>query len=105
MTDFDQPDPARAGDPADRNLQSGRAEPCRRQFREPGIYRQCRRHRRAAAAGSDPHPRHGKEDAVLSGLDLGAVRPGPGGSAEGNHAVLSALALCASPSSMPTGSR
>ena len=44
-----------------RDLQSRRAEPRRGQLREPGIYRQCRRHRRAAASRGDPHPRHGEE--------------------------------------------
>jgi len=34
-----------------------------------------------------------KEDAVLPGVHFGAVRSGAGGPAEGNHAVLSALAL------------
>ncbi len=90
---LDQPDPADAADQADRDLQSRRAKPCRRQLREPGIHRQCRRHRRAAPAGGDPHPRHGEGDAVLPGLDLGALRPGAGGAAAGDHAVLSALAL------------
>ena len=90
---FDQPDPAGAADQPDRDLQSRRPEPRPGQLREPGIHRQCRRDRRAAAAGSDPHSRHGERDAVLSGLDVGTVRPGAGGSAEGNHAVLSALAL------------
>ena len=33
---------------------------------------------------------HGEEDPLLPGLDLGAVRPGAGNAAEGNHAVLSA---------------
>ena len=32
MTELDQPDPADAADQADRDLQSGRPEPCRRQF-------------------------------------------------------------------------
>ena len=90
---FDQPDPADAADPADRDLQPRSPEPCRRQFRKPGIYRQCRRHRRAATIGSDPDSRHGKGDAVLPGIHFGAVRSGSGSPAEGNHAVLSALAL------------
>ena len=90
---FDQSDPADAADQADRDLQSRGPKPCRGQLREPGIYRQCRCDRRAAAAGGDPHSRHGEGDAVLSGLHLRTVRPGAGSAAEGNHAVLSALAL------------
>ena len=34
LTDFDQPDPPRAGDPARRDLQSRRAEPCAGQLRD-----------------------------------------------------------------------
>src|SRR5882672_10875382 len=90
---FNQPDSADATNPADRNLQSCGPEPCRRQLRKPGIYRQCRRDRRAAVAGSDPDSRHGEGDAVLSGIHLRVVRTGAGGSAEGDDAVLSALAL------------
>ena len=74
-------------------------------FESPEYTANADAHRRAAAAGGDPHPRHGEGDAVLPGLDLGTVRPGAGSSAEGDHAVLSALALCASPSSTATGSR
>ena len=57
------------------------------------------------AARGDPHPRAREEDALLPGLDLRAVRPGAGDAADGDDAVLSALALRASPSSTPTGSR
>ena len=62
-------------------------------FESPEYTANADAHRRAAPAGGDPHPRHGKGDAVLSGVDLGAVRPGAGSAAEGDHAVLSALAL------------
>ena len=62
-------------------------------FETPEYTANADAHRHAAAAGSDPHSRHGKEDAVLSGLDLGALRPGAGSAAEGDDAVLSALAL------------
>ena len=62
-------------------------------LRGAGIHRQFRRARRAAHPRSDPHPRPGKEDALLPGLHLRALRPGAGDPAEGNDAVLSALAL------------
>ena len=42
---------------------------------------------------------------VLPGFDIGTLRKGAGNPAKGNHAVLSALALCGRQSSMPTGSR
>ena len=57
------------------------------------VHRQLRRARRAAPARGDPHPRPGEEDALLPGVDLRAVRPGAGDAAEGDDAVLSALAL------------
>ena len=57
------------------------------------------------AARGDPHPRAREEDALLPGVDVRAVRPGAGDAADGDDAVLSALALRASPSSTPTGSR
>ena len=59
-------------------------------LREARVHRQRRRHRRAAPARGDPHPRHGEEDALLPGQHLRAVRPGAGITAEGNDAVLSA---------------
>ena len=74
-------------------------------FESPEYTANADAHRRAAAVGGDPDSRHGEGDAVLSGVDLGAVRSGPGGSAEGNHAVLSALALWRWPSFTATGSR
>src|SRR5882724_6842839 len=83
---FDQPDPADAADPADRDLQPRSPKPCRRQFRKPGIYRQCRRRRRAATIGSNPDSRHGEGDAVLPGIHFGAVRSGSGSPAKRNHA-------------------
>ena len=89
-----QPDPHRAAGAARRDLQSRRAEPRRGLVRGAGIHGQCRRHRHAAAAGGDPHPGAREEDALLPGLDLGALRPGPGDPAEGDDALLSALALC-----------
>ena len=89
-----QPDPHRAGDPARRDLQSRRAEPRPGQLRDRRIHRQCRRARHAAPARGDPHPRHGRARALLSGLDLGALRQGPGDAAERDHAVLSAQPLC-----------
>ncbi|MGY4464030.1 hypothetical protein ACVWYI_008043 [Bradyrhizobium sp. LB13.1] len=62
-------------------------------FESPRIHRQCRWDRRTAAARGDPHPRPGEGDPVLPGLDLRALRPRSGDPAEGDHAVLSALAL------------
>ena len=62
-------------------------------FESPEYTANADAHRRAAPAGSDPHPRHGEGDAVLPGLDLRALRPGAGDPAEGDDAVLSALAL------------
>ena len=70
----DQPDPAGAGNAARRDLQSRRPEPCAGELRDAGIHRQRRRARHAAAARSHPHPGHGREGAVLSGLDVGALR-------------------------------
>src|SRR5271165_6136694 len=90
---FDQSDPPGTADQAYRDLQPRRPEPCRRQLREPGIYRQCRRRRRAAPPGGHPHPRTGEGDPLLPGLDLRALWSGAGDPAEGDHAVLSALAL------------
>ena len=63
-------------------------------FETAGIHRQRRRAGHAAPAGSDPHSRPGKKTALLSGLDLGAVRQGAGDAAERDHAVLSAQPLC-----------
>ena len=90
----DQPDPPRPGNAARRDLQSRGAEPCPGEFRDARIHRQRRRHRHASPARGDPHPRAGGQDALLSGVDLGALRPGPGGAAERDDALLSALALC-----------
>ena len=59
----------------------------------------------AAAARGDPHPRARGQDPLLPGLDLRALRQGPGGAAERDDAVLSAQPLRAPPSSTPTGSR
>ena len=47
-------------------------------FETPEYTANADAHRRAAPAGSDPHPGPGEEDALLPGLDLGAVRPGAG---------------------------
>jgi GDPmannose 4,6-dehydratase len=46
-----------------------------------------------AAARGHPHPRAGEEDPLLPGIHLRAVRQGAGDAAEGDHAVLPALAL------------
>ena len=40
------------------------------------------------------HPETGEEDPLLSGFDVRALRSGAGNSAEGNHAVLPAFAIC-----------
>src|SRR3984957_15726869 len=47
--------------------------------------------RHAAAPRGDPHPKARGQSAVLPGLDLGALRQGPGGAAARDHSVLSAL--------------
>ena len=81
------------GDAARRDLQPGRAEPCAVQFEEPeytanadalGTLRILEAIR---ILGME------KTDALLSGLDLRALRQGAGDAADGDHAVLSALAL------------
>jgi hypothetical protein len=46
-----------------------------------------------AAAGGDSHPRPGKEDPLLSGIHVRAVRQGAGDPAAGNHALLPPLSL------------
>ena len=91
---LDQPDPAAAGDQADRDLQSGGAEPRAGQLRDAGIHRQRRCARHAAAARGDPHPQHAGRRALLPGLDVGALRQGAGDAAARDHAVLSAQPLC-----------
>ena len=52
-----QPDPHRAGGAARRDLQPRRPEPRQGQLRHARIHRQRRRHRHAAPARGDPHPR------------------------------------------------
>ncbi len=74
-------------------------------FETPGIHRQCRRPRHAAPAGGDPHPRHGEGDPLLPGLDLGALRPGPGNPAEAKPRRSIRARPTARPSSTATGSR
>ena len=68
-----QPDPHRPGGAAGRDLQSGRAEPRQVSFETAGIHRQRRRHRHAAPAGGDPHPRLGDRPASTR-LNLRALR-------------------------------
>ena len=46
-----------------------------------------------------------EEDALLPGLDLGALRQGAGDAADARRRRSIRAALCARPSSMPTGSR
>ena len=89
-----QPDPHRAAGAARRDLQPGRAKPCGGELRGARVHRQCRRHRRAAAAGSHPPAGPGEEDALLPGQHQRAVRPGAGNAAEGNHALLPAQPVC-----------
>ena len=79
---------------ARRDLQSRRPEPRAGQLRDARVHRQRRRARHAAPARGDPHPEARADGALLSGLDLGALRQGAGGAAERDDAVLSALALC-----------
>jgi hypothetical protein len=83
-----QPDPHRAAGAARRGLQPGCDEPRRRELRAARVHGRRRRHRHAAAAGGDPHPRTRRQDALLSGVHLRAVRSGAGSAAEGDHAVL-----------------
>ena len=62
-------------------------------LRDARIHGQRRRARHAAPARGDPHSRLGEDDALLSGLDLGAVRQGAGDAAARDDAVLSAQPL------------
>jgi hypothetical protein len=74
------------------NLQSGSAEPRRRVVRGTRIYGQFGRARPAAHSRSFAHPGIGKEVTVLSGFHLRTLRARPGNTADGNDAILSALA-------------
>ena len=89
-----EPDADHPRDRARRNLQSRRAKPCRGQLRGARIYRQRRCAGHASAARGDPFPGHGKDVPLLPGVDVGAVRAGPGSAAARDHAILPALALC-----------
>ena len=91
---FQLPDPHHPGNPADRNLQSGGAEPRSGQLRNAGIHRQHRCHGHAAPARSHPHPEDGGPYPLLPGLNLGTVRQGGGDAAARDDAVLSAQPLC-----------
>ena len=88
-----QPDPPGPGDPARRDLQSGGAEPRPGQLRDRRVHRERRCAGHAAPARGGAHPGPGRAHALLSGLDLGAVRPGAGAAAR-DHAVLPAQPLC-----------
>ena len=65
------------------------------QLRDAGIHGECRRDWDAAPPRGHPPAEAHREDAVLSGLDLGALRQGPGDPAEREDPVLSALAYAA----------
>jgi mannose-1-phosphate guanylyltransferase/mannose-6-phosphate isomerase len=78
---------------ARRDLQPRGAEPRGRELRGARVHRQLRCHRPAADPRSHPHPRAREEDALLSGVDVRAVRPGAGDPAEGDHALLPAQPL------------
>ncbi len=88
-----EPHPHHPGIPADGNLQSRRAEPCPGMLRNSRIHRQRRRLGTLAAARGHPYSEARRPHAVLSGLDVGALRPGAGGSATRDDAVLSSLPL------------
>ena len=90
---FDQHHPADPGGAAERDLQSGRPEPCAGELRDARIHRQCGRDRHAAALGGDPHPAHGAKRALLPGVHLRALRQGAGDPAARDHPVLSAQSL------------
>ena len=89
-----QPDARHPEDAAGRDLQPGRAKPCRGLVRRAGVHRELRRARNAANSGGRADPRHGEARALLSGVDVRAVRSGAGDPAEGDDAVLSTLAVC-----------
>ncbi len=61
-----------------RDLQSWRAKPRRGELRNAGIHRQRRRHRHSASPRGDPHSGPRETHALLSGVDLRALRPGAG---------------------------
>ena len=88
-----QPDPHRPGDAARRDLQPRRPEPC------PGQLRDAEYTANADGLGTLRLLEAirilglGEHDPLLPGLDLGALRQGPGGAAERDHAVLSAQPL------------
>ena len=85
-----QPHPHRAGDAARRDLQPGRPEPRAGQLRDARVHGQLRRPRHAAPARGHAHPRPGRDGALLPGLHQRDVRPGAGGPAARDHAVLPA---------------
>ena len=62
-------------------------------FETPGIYGQCRRARGAPDPRGDPLPRPRNPGPLLSGLDVGALWPGPGDTAARGHAVLPEVAV------------
>ena len=74
-------------------------------FESPEYTANADAHRRAAAARGDPHPRAGEADALLPGLDLGALRPGAGECRRRRPRRSIRARPTASPSSTPTGSR
>ena len=90
---FDERAARGRGIAARRNLQPRRAKPCRGVLRGAGIHRKRRCAGRVAPARSDPDPRHGQAHALLSGVHLGALRPGARNAATRDDAVPSALAL------------
>ena len=106
MTDCHQPHPPGAGDPARRDLQSRRPEPCRRSASRRPEYTA-----NADALGTlrllEAIRILGMErrDAVLSGLHLRALRQGPGNSADERPRRSIRARPMAWPSSTPTGSR
>ncbi len=102
---LDQPDPHHPAGAARRDLQPGGDEPRGGELRDARVHRQRRRHRHAAPAGGDPHPGPRKEDALLPGEHVGAVRAGAGGAADRDRRRSTRAARTPWPSSTPTGSR
>ena len=90
----DQPDPHRPGDPARTRSTISPRRAMSGELRDAGIYRQCRRASARCACSRRSASWAWRKTPLLPGLDLGAVRPGAGGAAARDDALLSALALC-----------
>ena len=78
----------------DGDLQPRGSKPRAGQLRNAGVHRECRCARNAASARGDPDLAPRGDRALLSGLDVGALRQGSGGSAKRDDALLPPLSLC-----------